>query len=158
MIQLLNCPEIKEVKDILDKKLYNNDINIVDIIMDYVIETCEKCDGKTTDFLGCLEYGYISDVCSSCDEDKIEKVCDECKILYSCYGCDEKICEMCCDPKKCGECDREFCDTCACEGLLVCEECEIWYCCLPVYKIVGHSEVIYQCMKCVKNSIIYPSY
>ena len=158
----MNTSEIKDIKNILDLQLRNNDINIVDIILSYLLDKCSFCDDKMfEEDLDVLEYGRVEDDCKEgCnDEKEPEKVCDTCKKEHSCYGCNEYLCGYCNTPVVCGslECDRSFCEDCSYD-LLSCCGCSRSFCCEKVYKINGHNETLYRCMGCIEEDVMYPVY
>lgn len=154
---------IKQIENILDKKLYNNDINIIGIIMSYVIEECDICKDKSLDWLDSLEYGDIQDSCDECnDSDAPNNVCDDCHEFHSCYSCGEFLCECCsydiisCDNDNC---DRRFCEDCASKELLECEDCEEKYCCKGVYRLIlTDGNCGYKCMDCIHDCYVRPTF
>lgn len=143
------------VRKYLDIKLKDNDINIVDMIMSYILEECDVCKHKDLDTLNEVDE-YDIDCMSECNLPIPENICDGCKIEQICFNCDKFLCpcrEDVYDDAKCGakRCRNMFCDDCKCQDLAHCGDCEEWFCCEPVYQMNGENETIYRCMPCIEN-------
>ena len=69
----------KQTREILDEKLHNNDINIVDIIMDYTYDRCFICyrfDAQTMKAY-CDEKAYrqlYMIICNPCKDTNFDKL------------------------------------------------------------------------------------
>ena len=100
----------KEIKDILDKKLVNNDLAIADIIMDYLRKKCYMCNERKVNTYNAYGYGYGKfQVCFECCDTYNFTECYKCEVYsntgYALCGSGLKVCNTCsvldcwCSPK-----------------------------------------------------------
>ena len=154
---------IQLCREMLDIKLKDNDKNIIDMIMSYVVENCDICGCKSIDELNEVD-DYDLQCMTDCEEEEPEYICDDCKRTDFCYSCDKHLCkcrEDIYDDGKCSakDCDRYFCDGCKSESLLGCGSCEGFFCCKKVIRIIGENETIYKCEGCLDDcKVIYPHF
>ena len=115
-----------EIRQILNIRLVNNDVNIINNIISYMVR-CSKCNDLKTDFEldEHCRCGYDSD-----DDDNYVLVCDDCNETCYCDECgkvditddkeyDVKICEVCddtrcnnCSYNDCNDCNKRWCNNC----------------------------------------------
>lgn len=154
--------EVYETSKILDKKLNNNDINVVSIILGFLTEKCECCNEinfeeeieeitvpKKLWNEDCIEHHHKMEIpdmniCKTCAD---ENTCDDCGD-YCCDDCDNKY--------LCEDCDKIFCEDCEDENLYWCGMCQEKSCCRKVYKIKtydsdGNDVNIYRCENCLER-------
>ena len=158
-----NQTELNCIKSYLDRRLFNNDVNIVKMIMDYALEECDICSTKQLDLYedDCLDC-YDSD-CHVCPDNDFNhvSVCDECH-KNICDSCGDVFCPLNEDKHTCSdeECNKEnkrvFCDGCYPENLMYCYECEGRYCCRDVYVMGINAEGgdNYMCGECIAECMI----
>ena len=161
--------ELKEVIEILDKKLKGNDINIVYDILEYNIyedwDRCEECDNCDTykeeeQNCGCGIKCWDcikKDCCMEC-MGYFCRDCNECDITQ-CYKCDKLYCDGCLDnydiiknnhDKNCDFCGKEWCKWCNVyyenqerkhkNPMKECLYCELTYCCKDMYREKYYNE------------------
>lgn len=80
--------DIKKIKKILGHKLKNNDINLVDTIMSYIVCECHAC-GEKKDTNDCLKVFHEN----NCDLLRDKWRCDEC--AYKKYWFCPDVCLEC---------------------------------------------------------------
>ena len=115
---------IEQIGDILDVLLHNNDKNIIDSILSYIITDCDDC--KNTIF---TENAIVCDCtkkicCNNCAKN-IFRECDNCAKKLCC-DCIVVKCDFC-KYRYCNTCDYnidwcDYCDCCCCNG--DCLECD----------------------------------
>ena len=111
---------LTEITKILDQKLHNNDINIIDNIFSFLKAPCSDCGD-----VGFIDLAGNANMC--------ENRCN-CATYYTCWGCDNYPCG--CEILECEECKNEYIFTPSEFGdcvhlsiMLPCFECGGWYCC-----------------------------
>jgi hypothetical protein len=153
---------MEETKQILNQKLFNNDIFIVDIIIGYITDTCYICKNKV--FINELRPTHIPDnyggSCNKHDKNNDDEyLCELCIVLNCCKVCEEFCCDKCynlfaCDNK---DCINQFCEYCSSRELLECNSCEESFCCKKFYKTIGTNlDYIFTCEDCM--TVIQPRY
>lgn len=158
-----NQIELSMLRFYLDEKLINNDINIIDIIMDYALEECDICDTKQINLWEERNVDCYDSDCHVCDENDFNHVsiCDGCK-ENKCYSCGDIFCPYNDDKHTCSdeECDeknkRIFCDSCSSENLYYCYECEGNYCCRNIYQMgyTTDGNKNWMCSQCIAENMI----
>lgn len=136
-----------QIKNILNLKLLNNDINIIQLIMNFNSDFCDKCDKTCYDEI-------TKQYCYGCKE--YFKVCESCFKDNKCDSCEDWFCDECkedfrkCDSDKCGE-NKQYCDECATTELAYCMGCEESCCCKKVYRTIGpEHNYHYTCSDCLE--------
>ena len=135
-----------QIKNILNLKLLNNDINIIQIIMAFNTDFCDKCDKVCYDEI-------TKQYCYGCKE--YFKVCESCFKDNTCDSCDDWFCDECkefrkCDNKNCCE-DKKYCEDCHTEQLGYCMDCEEHKCCKKIYRTINmEGEYNYTCEECLE--------
>ena len=141
--------QIKEIKQILDTKLFNNEIHLVNNILNYIIDYCDVCDEK------CLDTEIMT--CDGCNQKY--HVCLKCFNDNKCDSCDDFFCEDCqeengyefnfCENSQC--CNRDkYCEDCRNEQMCYCMTCEEYKCCKKVFKTCNGDEYFYTCEECLE--------
>ena len=145
----------QEVKTILDGLLVGNDINLIDNILSFIKEPCDKCGERILpqwdNKIELLELCY--DSCDRCADGGVV-LCYECIEEQKCSSCDETVwgcddCENemgCCDGE---ECINKFCDDCRFECMMMCSDCGDAYCCQKFY-MVDNGECECFCSECIQ--------
>ena len=93
----------KEIKEILEKKLVGNDINIADMIMNYLRRKCYMCNEKKVNTHTCYGHGYGRfEICNDCADTYNFNECFKCEVytnsgfmvgkLNVCNGCSALDC------------------------------------------------------------------
>lgn len=141
----------QQIKNILNQKLLNNEISIIEMIMNYLTDDCDICEQK------CFDTEQEIMDCCECNESY--HVCFECYKKNKCDSCDYFICFDCqendnglrkCDSEKCNE-NFKYCDDCRTENLGYCQSCEESKCCVKVFKSIDiEGNYIYTCQDCLE--------
>ena len=150
--------EIQQIRKMLDYQLTGNDINIIDMIMDYITMDCDGCKNK---MLIDDSWEVECNCAASTPLDKCKQdyhFCDDCLITETCFGCENYYCPESVkdgyELRECGDvnCERGFCDTCFNEEMLYCSVCEDYYCCRGVRRTIDSAlEYFYTCDECNKK-------
>ena len=151
---------IKEIKNILDIKLKNNEPKLIPIIISY-LDQCECCEEYVAhdDYSNYLKTGCDGDFKSNyykiCDECQDNVVCGECgeadideeHDIQQCSHCHSNICNQC-SYTDCIDCNRRYCKDCI--GIYFCYDCEESACkrCRSFIKL-PNGDYIY-CSDCYK--------
>ena len=145
-----------QIRKYLDIKLTGNDINIIDMIMDYITIKCDGCKDKVL-------ISNINEVECNCSAntplDKCKQdynFCDTCLDEQCCNGCYNYYCPLNDDDslRECGDenCNTKWCDNdCFNTEMLFCSQCEDWFCCRGIRRYIGNDlEYMYICDVCNK--------
>jgi hypothetical protein len=145
---------METITKILDKKLYNNDINIIDNITSFIIP-CEECNTIITNhgLHKTCENNHIHD-----GKDISINKCDVCYMENKCLKCGDVYCGDCLEDRgelsSCDKCGNTYCDDCVSDGAMYwCEECSELKCCEKVYKIQAGNDrfsYIFKCDGCIQ--------
>ena len=153
---------MEATRQILNQKLFNNDINIVSLIMDFVTEKCKSCNevNFTNDLQEvCIPNSYTTDCGKHTKGDKWVNYCLTCVEEKCCKNCEDVLCADCDNEYVCSaeHCNNKFCNDCSGPEMLWCSGCEGRFCCKKVYKTIGPDEDYrYSCEGCME--VIYPRY
>ena len=155
---------ILQYREILNEKLAKNDINIIDIIMEYITKKCDNCkEVKLQNDLEevCIPHCFISD-CKKHNNKKKNRwidYCETCIDKHCCKKCNDVCCSDCdnkfiCDVKNC---NNIFCEDCIEKEMLYCKTCDKHFCCRKLYRTIDdHLDYQYTCEDCIK--VILPKY
>ena len=153
MMKTFNDYHVEKLHEILDKKLFNNDINIVTKILGYLTKKCKCCEEIS--LIEDLEKIEVPQQMWGCEKHKRNNpdiyLCSVCRDENVCKDCEEYCCDDCDNKWSCEDCRTVYCEDCEGENLFWCGDCEEKSCCREVYKINDNAgDVIYRCNECLK--------